>query len=224
MKVFHEIEPKPVPLRLIDRLANFSATGYVFNPWGDQDPLDIQADPAFERRVRLALHLHVNPKLLLIGEAPGYQGCHFSGVPFTNEKMLVDGLVPRIPKCGRITSRPKPFCEPSATIVWGALRALGLAEHVVMWNAFAWHPHKPGLTIDKLHTNRAPNRLELFGGSDVLRSVVEHFSGAAVLPVGRVAEKALKQLKVNCMPAIRHPAMGGATQFRGAMAEVAKRL
>ena len=106
-----------------DEISDFIAPN-VFNPWRDADPLDskdcvYENYGVLERRARLRSHFETQPTLLLIGEAPGYQGCHFSGVPFTNEKLIIDGAIPRVFSVGRITTRPRPWCEPSATIVGG---------------------------------------------------------------------------------------------------------
>lgn len=202
----------------LEELSDFTAPN-VFNPWRDNDPLDIGAG-SWHRRIRLSRHFNVEPKLLLIGEAPGYQGCHFSGVAFTNEKLILDGVIPRVHTNGRLTTRPRPWCEPSATIVWRTLHELDLADKVVLWNAFAWHPHKPGNPM----SNRAPTRAELEQGRPVLMQVLSYFDGVPVVPVGRVAEKTLASLGVKTLPAVRHPSMGGATEFRAMMQIVKGRL
>lgn len=191
---------------IIDLLRRFTAPN-VFNPWANVDALDI-LDPLDGRRLRLRQHFNCQPRFLLIGEAPGYQGCHFSGVPFTNEKLLMDGCIPRIGLQGRITTRRLPWSEPAATIMWRTLHKLDIAETTVCWNSFAFHPHKPG----NPYSNRAPTNLELQAGKHVLSAVLDHFSGARVIAVGRVAERALTLLSVP-HEAVRHPSMGGATEF-----------
>lgn len=191
----------------------------VFNPWRDVDVDDLHTDAAAQRCVRLALHFDCEPKLLLVGEAPGYQGCHFSGVPFTNERLIVEGRVPRI-QAPRFTNTSKPWSEPSATIVWGALHELGIAAEVVMWNAFAWHPHKPG----DAYSNRAPTPAELLSGATVLRAVVALWPGVPVVAVGKVAERQLKRLGVHVAAAVQHPAYGGAPHFRAGLAEFVRTL
>lgn len=200
-------------MKLLDAITNFSAPN-VFNPWRDGDPLDAYGNEGSSHRVaRLAQHFNCLPSFMLIGEAPGYQGCHFSGVPFTNEALLLDGAVPRVPCHARITTRPLPWREPSATIVWKELHRLGIAAETVMWNAFAWHPHKPGEPM----SNRAPTKQELKAGSDVLRAVLNHFNGCRYIAVGQVAKRALEQTGISVFATVRHPSMGGANQFREQM-------
>jgi len=211
---------KGIPDGLLNSLTEFSAPN-VFNPWASSDAMDNAADGKsayVARRERLLCHLNTKPLLLLIGEAPGFQGCHFSGVPFTNEKLILAGKIPRISVANRITTRKLPFCEPSATIVWGELHKLGIADRVVMWNAFAWHPHKP----DQPYSNRAPSRRELVDGLPVLQGVLDHFVGVPIVPVGRVSENIMRELGVNSLPSLRHPAMGGATLFRAGLRSLAE--
>lgn len=201
--------------KFLDDIVSFSSAN-VFNPWRHTDPLDAHMFASDHRLSRLVQHFDCDPRYLLIGEAPGYQGCHFSGVPFTNESLLINGAVPRVPVTARITTRKLPWCEPSATIVWKELHRLDIAEHTIMWNAFAWHPFKPG---DPL-SNRAPTKAELKAGEHVLRSVLDHFRHAKIIAVGRVAEAALQRLGIDQVTAIRHPSMGGASQFRSQLQQI----
>jgi uracil-DNA glycosylase len=148
--------------------------------------------------------------MILVGEAPGYQGCRFSGVPFTSERLILNGRIPRIAEPGRLTDRKLSFTEPSATVVWGMLDELGIGDRVVMWNAFAWHPHEPG----EPYSNRAPSRTELTAALPILRGVMARFADVPVVPVGRKAEETLMDLGVEAMPWVRHPSRSGAALFR----------
>jgi hypothetical protein len=216
------------------RLREFESEN-VFNPWVDQDPLDLPGDGASDRRIRLNRHFQVDAKYLLIGEAPGYRGCHFSGIPFTCEKQLVDGIVPRatpdrevLSGCvvraqqqldrRRITSRALPWSEGSATVIWSTLHELGIAWRTVMFNAFAFHPHLPG----DLYTNRAPTRDELLCGMGILAMVVESFPDAKRVAVGKTAATTLKNLNFRIDHEVRHPSMGGANLFRTQMRALAQ--
>jgi uracil-DNA glycosylase len=187
----------------------------VFNPWADLDPLDLSYTPARDRCERLKAHFDVDAKYLLIGEAPGYRGCHFSGVPFTCEKQIAAGIVPRV-TAERITKRDLPWSEGSATVIWSSLYELGIANETVMWNAFFAHPHLPGDTM----SNRTPTRDELLCGMDILAMVVEAFPGAKRIAVGKTAARTLQGLNFRIDHEVRHPSMGGANQFRAQMREL----
>src|SRR5438105_1199714 len=138
------------------RLLENSPSGAVFNPWWQVDKQnDVGRNAPAIRRKQLAAYLRKRLgkiKLVLIGEALGYRGGHFSGIPMTSERILLGkkkdrGIEPEqvfssIRACR--TSKPRKcpdgFSEPTATIVWSAMLKLGLnPEQFVLWNAFPWH-------------------------------------------------------------------------------------
>lgn len=182
----------------------------VFNPWSMHHAgMDLAADAARLRTQRLVAHLSVEAHYVLVGEAAGYQGCKVSGIPFTSERLLLAGQIPRVPQpAARLTSRLRPWSEPSATTVWKTLHELGIAARTVLWNAYPWHPHKPGLLL----SNRTPTRTERLAGVPVLHAYLRLFPGARVFAVGRNAECSLAELSIACTP-LRHPSMGGALEF-----------
>jgi len=186
----------------------------TFNPWIQLDPTtDADPNAPAQRLARLRAHLEGNPRWILIGEAPGYQGCKVSGIPFTSERLLSEGAIPRIDLKGqRLSIRTRPWSEPSATIVWGTLRELGIADQTILWNAYPWHPHKPG----NLHSNRTPTPAERENGRPVLRALLKAFPNARLFALGRQAEHTLAALGVKATR-LRHPAMGGATKFRAGL-------
>lgn len=195
--------------QLLTLLRQFEAPN-VFNPWREDDPLDAGRGGARRRSERLRAHFACKAAVVMVGEAPGYQGCHFSGIPFTNEKLILQGSIPRVQSAARLTTRERPWCEPSATIVWRNLHELGLADRAILWNTFAWHPHKPGNPL----SNRTPTRAELEAGRQVLRAVLNHFPNVPIVPVGRIAAKTLSALDIPALEPVRHPSMGGAFEFR----------
>jgi hypothetical protein len=203
---------------MFDALKRFHAED-VFNPWGSLDSLDLSRDARAQRLRRLQQHFDCEPAFVLVGEATGYQGCRFSGIPFTSERLLLEGRIPRVSCPQRLTSRTRPWSEPSATIVWKALHALRIADRVVLWNAFPWHPHRRG----EPHSNRRPSTIEAARGAAVLRAVLARFEGATAIAVGQVAREALHQILGPDTPAVRHPANGGATQFASGLAAIARR-
>jgi hypothetical protein len=183
---------------------------HVFNPWTDNDATtDLAADAAHRRMERLRAHLAMDAAFVLIGEAAGYQGCKVSGIAFTSERLILEGSVPRIDASAtRLSSRARPWSEPSATTVWKTLHGLRIASRTVLWNAYPWHPHKPG----NLHSNRTPVRAERLAGVPVLEALLGLFPGARVFAVGRNAESSLAELGIAAI-SLRHPSMGGAKAF-----------
>jgi len=182
----------------------------IFNPWCDVDHgTDLRRDAARQRIRRLQAHLRGDIEYVLVGEAAGYQGCKVSGIPFTSERLILAGQIPRVAAAAaRLSSRGRPWSEPSATTVWKTLYALGIAERTALWNAYPWHPHKP----DNPHSNRTPTRTERSAGVTVLEAFLRLFPGARVFAVGRNAERSLAELGIQCA-ALRHPSMGGAVEF-----------
>jgi uracil-DNA glycosylase len=92
--------------------------------------------------------------------------------------------------------------------VWGTLHALGIADEAILWNAFPWHPHKPGMQ----HSNRTPTPAEREAGLPVLASLLGLYPEALVFAVGKNAEWSLQQMERTATP-LRHPSMGGAKKF-----------
>jgi|HubBroStandDraft_1064217.scaffolds.fasta_scaffold56358_3 uracil-DNA glycosylase len=193
------------------RLLSEGGEAAVFNPWRDRDELnDSTLNGPLDRLNRLRSHLSSRVERILVGEAAGYQGCHVSGIPFTSERVIIAGEVPRV-SCGgkRLSVRVRPWSEPSATIVWNALHRLGIAETTILWNAYPWHPFKPG----KPHSNRTPSRSERAAGIPVLEALLKSFPTADLFAVGRHAQHALQELSLTAV-ALRHPSMGGAALFQ----------
>lgn len=166
---------------------------------------------ASERRDRLLAHLGRvdGGDLVIVGEAPGWKGARQSGVPFTSAKAVgLDGS-----------------SEGSATIVHGMLSSLGIADRTLLWNAFPLHPHAAGMP----RTNRTPTSNELDAGLDPLRLAV---AGRRIICVGNPARRSVERLLNIEVPgagdaiatssavALRHPANGGAPEFRSGLVTV----
>jgi uracil DNA glycosylase superfamily protein len=217
------------------RLLKRSPSGAVFNPWWQIDELnDIGRNAAAIRRRQLRAYLRRRlgkAKLAVIGEAVGYRGSHFSGIPMTSERILLgrsnkvqmksDDLLSDVtPRCtSKLEKCPRGFSEPTATIVWTALLRLGLKpDQFVLWNAFPWHsfdPHRGMLS------NRMPNKSERAAGLPVLEIFLKLFSCGQVAALGKIAAAQLEQIGVDAH-CIRHPACGGARLFRAQIAEILK--
>lgn len=161
--------------------------------------------------VALTLALEHTPDLLLIGEAPGYNGARQTGIPFTSERLLLSGRWPLgtiDPACRLRPAREdgRILAEPTATIVCRELAALGLTA--AGWNAYPLHPHRPG----NPRRNRTPRPAEIVLGRPFLARFCALFPGIPIVATGRIAATALTALGI-AHHRVRHPAQGGARQF-----------
>jgi uracil-DNA glycosylase len=205
----------------------------VFNPWWQVDKQnDISRAAPGIRRKQLRAYLRKRlgkARLVIIGEALGYRGGHFSGIPMTSERILLgkkkdNGVVPEQVFSSikpRRTSKAKKcrdgFSEPTATIVWRSLLKLGLEpEQFVLWNAFPWHSFDSRRGI---LSNRMPNKSERSAGLPVLKSFLKLFPRDHVVALGKIAAAQLEDLGVDAHY-VRHPASGGAKLFRQQIAKI----
>lgn len=216
--------------RLAASLETSPRQGRVFNPWYEVDALhDNSRDAPEIRRRHLLRYLTErlpSVKFLLVGEAAGYRGAKFSGIPMTSERILLggkrkQGIAPehvfgglRSSRTSRESLTPAGFSEPTATIVWDQIIRSGVNPHqVVLWNAFPWHPYNP--EAGPL-SNRTPAPAELEAGHEVLTAVHRILAREGrVLALGEKAYAALENVGIGAVK-VRHPAQGGAEKFRKA--------
>lgn len=191
--------------QFVEELAAMEVTQNVFNQYS------YQLEENSIRRENLLIYLNqmyqLRPKVLLVGEAPGYRGCRLTGVPFTSEHLLMhnmDGLnlFGRENGYKLVSENTKLLKEATATIIWSTL-----IEHNLIalgWNAFPFHPHKK----DNPASNRAPFKKELELGQKPLLQIIELFGIKKIIAVGNKAEENLNSLGISC-DKVRHPAQGG---------------
>ncbi|MEX0769893.1 MAG: uracil-DNA glycosylase [Balneolaceae bacterium] len=215
---------------------NSQPAGPLFNPWYDRDCEHDDSPGAPEiRRLQFQSYLQERigrAKYLLIAEALGYQGGHFTGIAMTSERILLGhqedkyGVKPvhvfkeREPiRTSKVEVNRKGMSEPTATIMWGALIGLGIDPYeVVLWNAVPWHPYDPDSKRGIL-SNRTPVQKEMEAGLTLLRRFLELFEGAKPIAVGRKCEQSLSELGID-HEQVRHPANGGAPKFRKQLKEI----
>jgi uracil-DNA glycosylase len=217
------------------RLLKNSPSGAVFNPWWQVDEQnDVGHNAPAIRRNQLRAYLEERlgkSTVAIIGEALGYRGGHFSGIPMTSERMLLgkkrdDGIEPehvfssiKPRRTSKSRKCPEGFSEPTATIVWSTLLRLGLKpEQFVLWNAFPWHSFDPGRGM---LSNRMPKKFERSAGLSVLKAFLDLFRCNEIVALGNVAASQLKELNVESHR-VRHPASGGAKLFRQQIEKIVK--
>jgi len=235
------------------RLLKASPSGAVFNPWWQIDEEnDIGPQSAATRRKHLTVYFRERlgtAGLAIIGEALGYRGGHFSGIPMTSERILLGkkkeivaalyerrtlqqglrngGHRPPLQILSSIKPRrtskpeisPDGFSEPTATIVWDALLKIGVASDEFV----LWNAF-PWHSFDRhrgLLSNRMPNKSERAAGLTVLKAFLELFPCEQIVALGKIAAMQLEQLGVNAH-CVRHPASGGAKLFRQQIAKIVR--
>lgn len=155
-----------------------------------------------------------NTDLLLVGEAPGYNGCRWTGIPFTAEKNITieykESHLFGARNGYKIRNPIRPQAEASATIVWNYLKGKNLIP--AMWNAFPFHPHIIG---DK-ETNRKPTKDELSDGKEFLIRLIRILDIKKIIAIGNVAHENLNAIGITCSR-VRHPANGGKNEFISGM-------
>ena len=213
-------------LRTVFSLLRRTAAVDVFNPWYDwHRSVDVNRKAPMIRRRHLEQYLGLRKRApyLFVGEALGYRGGRFSGIPMTSERILLNHMTVRGISASDVTgdlsaqrtSRHElgadGFTEPTATIVWTQILQSGIHPNdIVLWNAFPWHPFEPGIG---LLSNRKPRTTECDEGRGALQSLLQYLNVKRVVAVGRTAGVALRNAGIESLE-IRHPARGGADDFR----------
>lgn len=222
--------------KFISGLKNFQELDLVFNPWTKSDgQYDIGEEAPKIRceNLRKYLLMRENANYILIAEAPGYQGCHFSGIPMTSERLFKNHKdifkgMKRSSNPQKSMGQPKTvqkdgFAEPTATIVWELMvNELCIEpDNFVLWNTFAFHPHEKS----NLLSNRTPCHHELKLGRKVLDEFLKLFptqNTRKIIAVGNVAKATTVNfgyaIEEECC--VRHPAYGGAKEFCSKMRQL----
>ncbi len=174
------------------------------------------------RRRNLELYLSEmldrSPRVLLLGEAPGFRGMRITGVPFTNRTMF-QGPANTFGLFGPGKGYALPAeaegvaAEPTATVMWEVLAELDFLP--LLWSACPWHTHVPG----EPQSNRTPRITEAKLGTPHWQSLVELYGIEAVVAVGNIAHRSLQASGVDA-PKVRHPAHGGRSGFKRGLEEL----
>ncbi|MDN4645288.1 uracil-DNA glycosylase [Arthrobacter sp. PsM3] len=200
----------------IDRLAAVE-TGPACNNFFDHT---VPGNSLRQRNLAIYLRemLDRSPKVLLLGEAPGFRGMGITGVPFTNRTMF-QGPANSFGLFGPGKGYVLPAeaagvaAEPTATVMWEVLAELEFLP--LLWSACPWHTHVPGRPL----SNRTPTAAEAALGTPFWQALAEEFSIETVAAVGNVAHRSLQRSGLD-VPKIRHPAHGGRAGFKLGLEEL----
>lgn len=185
----------------LGKLSKRKSTETVFNPYKDKKILNNL------REYLLYLKKH-NTSILLVGESPGYNGCRWTGIPFTSGDMVRNSKHKMFKKIGERIFLKRVVKENTGTIMW---EFLGKDKPVpILWNSFPFHPHKEG----KPESNRKPSSSEVQEGIEYLKMIYDIFEPDTIYSLGRVGEKILKTTFLEKeIKYIRHPSRGGKNGF-----------
>lgn len=168
------------------------------------------------RRHNLRVYLErmdtIQPRSLLLGEAPGYKGCKLSGVPFSCEALLFQEAAHPVfggsygYKCLSEEDLEK---ERSAFMVWEELNKY--PEVPLIWNIFPFHPHLK----ENPKSNRGPRVGEMRIGQAFIRRLIKMYPIERIAAVGKKAYFGLEDMKELSVSFtyIRHPSYGGKADF-----------
>ena len=181
-----------------------------FNPYRGVNPAVDRPGADRIRRANLQRYLEsfqAWPEALVIGEAPGWRGCRFSGVPFTSEAQLTGGL----PFCGASSSLgSQPHAEAAATIFWQVMQTYH--PRFLVWNSLPLHLYQPGEPL----SNRTPSQVEIRQAKAMLAALISLLQPRQLVAVGRCAAAAVQGLELAAVQ-VRHPSHGGAKAFAAGM-------
>lgn len=194
---------KGAPIEALLADLSQATIGTTFNPFREAGPDDVPDAPAIRlANLRHYLMERAGADTIAVGEAAGYQGMRWSGIAFTSEFDLLRWGDPY----RRSSRRPRPWKEPSGTIVHGLLEELGAERRVILWNTVPTHPCLEGQPL----SNRRPKRPEIAAGLIYVERLIDILRPGVVVGVGRIAAEMLGSRAVY----VRHPAQSGATAFR----------
>jgi hypothetical protein len=188
-------------VELLEKLSNRESSDTVFNPYRDPKVLN----NLLKYIIYLIGH---QSSVMLVGESPGYDGCRWTGIPFTSGFVVRNSnhLMFRI--IGKDIFLEKVVKEPTGTIMWEYLEKDKPVP--ILWNSFPFHPHDKG----KTESNRKPTSLEVQEGVEYLKMIYDIFKPKTICCLGRVGEGTLrKNFPMSDIQYIRHPSRGGKNGF-----------
>lgn len=182
----------------------------AFNPYSEAcSDFDRDDAPSIRRsNLKLVLDAAIESRVdsIWIARDLGYRGGRRTGLALTDEAHLSDHsvLYGDLP-LSRATKGPA-MSERTATVIWQTINRI--QRPVFLWNVFPLHPHGPG----DPHSNRCHRRDERNTCRPLLVWLLEVLAPRVVVAVGRDAQLALADLKIDAIQ-VRHPSYGGQADF-----------
>lgn len=150
------------------------------------------------------------PRILLVGEAPGYKGCKISGIPFTSSMAFRRFDHPLLNELKEQVKFEKLENEATSTIIWQYLSSKNITP--IFWNSFPFHPHHE----NNENANRPPNENEIKTSIKFLHQLHEIFKPDLIAGIGNSGHYCLKiafSASNGDYQKIRHPSFGGKSDF-----------
>lgn len=167
---------------------------------------------------------------LFVGEAPGRSGCFLTGIPFTDINTLntldnpfIKDMKSQLDKDGATQLFTNCVKEDTSSAVWECLNQLHKkaipSPLPLLWNIYPFYPWKYGVS-GKNRINRTPENYECDVGVKFLKYLLDCFPCIKhIHAIGRKSEEALER---KLYFYIRHPANGGAPEFKRQFSELYK--
>lgn len=196
--------------KFIEKLSLYSYHNKnCFNPWKDVDLfVDVpSANIIRQENLLKFLYDRLFAEVIFVGEAPGYNGCRFSGVPFYDEYRL--SLLSSDYKQSSISKNLKK--ERTSSIVYNNFNLWKNNLYWVAWNIFPFHPYKNGYKT----RNRHPDSFEIIETIELLYSFLQIYKNSKIYAIGRISEYYINNIykhnkKVEYIP---HPSWYGAKNY-----------
>lgn len=144
-------------------------------------------------------------KIMFIGIAPGYNGCRFSGVPFTSERILLGMKKSNffLHQNYSQSSKEHPYTEVSATKIWTSFSRYipqNELKHIFMWNIVPFHPYKQNKPL----TNRDPEKQELEQYEKITLDIIDILQPEKICCFGNIPQDRLIN-SYNNITYAKHP-------------------
>lgn len=197
----------------LKKLENYPNTNNVENQYKNEICLN-------NLKIYLTKMIANNPKILIIGEAPGYKECAQTGIPFTDERNMLENnnTIFGLNKGYKVHNEKNLYKERTSKIVFDTIK--GKENRILMWNIFPFHPYN----AEKIEGNRTPNNNEIEEGFEFtinLLNIFKNIKKENIYAIGRKAQNVLeKNAIILPQKYIRHPSNGGANEFRKNMINI----